>query len=159
MIVEAKPLTPEAFVQYGQVLMGTGSAPQRNEFAAQLENHRDGAKPNMTFIRAVPVPRPFRIQTLEQHPYSSQAFIPLNGTRYIVAVCPSDDEGRPLIEKLSVFIADGTQALNYNARVWHSPNMVFDGQGEFIMLRWDDKSPEDTKIHPLDSPVEIEIVD
>ena len=157
MIIKAEPLTSEAFAPYGQVLMGTGEGPERHNFAADMENLRTNAKPNMTFMRVALSNLPVRIETLEQHPYSNQAFIPLNGTGQLVAVCPSTGDGKPIIEKLAAFVSTGSQAINYNAKVWHAPRMAISEPGEFIMFRWDDGGPEDTIHLQIDDPATIEM--
>ena len=157
MIIHEEPFTPEVFAPYGQVLMGTGEGPERHNFAAVMENLRIDAKPNMTFMRVALSNLPVRIETLEQHPCSNQAFIPLNGTGQLVAVCPSTPDGKPIVEKLAAFVSTGYQAINYNAKVWHAPRMAISEPGEFIMFRWDDGGPEDTIHLKIDDPVTIEM--
>jgi ureidoglycolate lyase len=157
MIIKAEPLTSELFAPYGQVLMGVGEGSERHNFAADMENFRTGAKPNMTFMRVALSNLPARIETLEQHPHSNQVFIPLNGTNQLVAVCPSTSDGKPIVEKLSAFVSTGSQSINYNARVWHAPRMAISEPGEFIMFRWDDGGPEDTVHYSLDDPVTVEL--
>ncbi|MEJ2166589.1 MAG: ureidoglycolate lyase [Desulfobacterales bacterium] len=156
MIVHAKPLTPEAFAPFGQVLMGPGEGPERYAFAACMQNERAAARPNMTFMRVNRAARPIRIKSLERHVYSNQTFIPLNGTCQLVAVCPSDENGRPTLERLLAFIATGAQAVNYNANTWHAPRTAIRGPGEFIMFRWDDGTELDTESWPLKEAVEID---
>ena len=156
MIVTAHPLTPEVFAPYGQVLMGTGEGPERRNFAADMENLRIDAKPNMTFMRVALSNLPVCIEILEQHPCSNQAFIPLNGTGQLVVVCPSTPDGKPMVEKLTAFVSTGSQAINYNAKVWHAPRMAISEPGEFIMFRWDDGGPEDTIHYEIDKEVIIE---
>ena len=156
MIINTEPLTPESFAPYGQVLMGSGDGPQRHNFAANMENLRTGAKPNMTYMRVGLSTLPARIETLEQHPHSNQSFIPLNQTNQLVVVCPSDSGGNPLVENLSAFISTGSQAINYNAKVWHAPRMAISQPGEFIMFRWDDGGPEDTVFYSMEASVIIE---
>ena len=121
MIVKARPLTAEAFMPYGQVLMAKGDGPQRREFAAEMQNLRPDAKPNLTFMRVPVAQPPLLITVLERHRFSNQAFVPLCGTRHLVAVCPSASDGEPELADLRVFVADGSQAVNYNADVWHAP--------------------------------------
>ena len=157
MIIKAEPLTPEVFARYGQVLMGTGEGPERHNFAADMENLRTDAKPNITFMRVALSKLPVCIETLEQHPSSNQAFIPLNGTGQLVAVCPSTPDGKPIVEKLTAFVSTGSQAINYNAKVWHAPRMAISEPGEFIMFRWDDGGPEDTVHYEIDHQIIIDV--
>ena len=157
MIVKARPLVAEAFVPFGQVLMGHGTAPERHPYAARVENLRTDAKANITFMRVAPAAVPVRIVELERHPHSHQMFVPLNGTRHLVAVCPATDDGGPDLSRLAVFTAEGSQAVNYNAGVWHAPRTVLGGPGEFVMMRWDDGSAADTDLRPLDVEIEVDL--
>lgn len=153
--IRARPLTPGAFAPFGQVLMALYDEPHRAEFAARLENYRVHATLNMAFLRSSPPSGPTVVRVLERHPYSAQSFVPVQGTRYLVTVCPAGEDGEPDVPQLAAFVAEGHQAVNYAAGVWHAPHAVLDGPGTFIMLRWDVGTAADTELHPLASPVPI----
>lgn len=156
----ARPLTQEAFKAFGQVLMATGpGGPERHEFAASIDNGRALAKPNMTFIKGAVKPGPVMVRAMEKHEFSNQTFVPLNGTCYLVAVCPSDAGGGPDTTALQAFVATGGQAVNFGIDVWHAPNTVLTEPGEFVMLRHDDGSAIDTETVELETPVEVDIGD
>ena len=148
-------LTADAFRPFGAVLMAFGPAPERYAYAGNIENRRDQAKANLTFIHAPA--KPALIGAVERHAFSSQTFVPMNGVRYLVGVCPPTADGGPDVERLIAFIADGGQAVNYDAGVWHSPLCVLDRAGEFVMLRFDDGGPLDTELVKLETPVEVRI--
>ena len=152
-----QPLTREAFAAFGQVLMAVGDEAQRQEFAATLRNYRPQATLNMAFLLSKPSHPPWQIHALERHPYSSQSFVPVQGTRYLVAVCPSSAEGEPELDRMVIFVADGDQAVTYHPNVWHAPHAVLDGPGKFIMLRWDVGNAEDTELRPVDPPLDLDI--
>lgn len=154
-MIEAVPLTAEAFAPFGQVLQGSGAATERQGFAATMENGRTNARPNMTYMKLLPERGSVRITALERHPFSNQTFIPLNGTRHLVAVCPSTPEGAPVIAAMQVFIAEGSQAVNYNPNVWHAPRMALSAPGKFIMFRWDDGSDSDTEVMQLETALKV----
>ena len=157
MIIPAHKLTPEAFAGFGQVLMGPGTGPERHEFAATIENRRESARPNLSFMRVAPATQPIQVAMLERHAFSNQTFVPMNGTYHLVAVCPQDTDGRPVVEKMTAFVATPSQAVNYDAGTWHAPRTVIKGAGEFVMFRWDDGGDLDTELFKIDSPVEINI--
>lgn len=158
MTLVARPLTPEAFKPYGQVLMGFGEGPERHEFAAVIDNRREDAKPNMTFIRgAVADPSAVVVAAMERHVHSNQMFVPLNGTHYLVAVCPSTPAGDPDLDRLEAFVAGPSQAVNFDADVWHAPNTTLSVPGEFIMLRYDLGDAEDTEKRGLAEPVAVDL--
>ncbi len=155
MTVRAQPLTAQAFAPFGQVLAGTGAATERRPFAARMHNGRAGARPNMTYMKVAPQPAVASITELERHPHSNQAFVPLKGTRALIAVCPSGTEGQPLLAQLQVFVADGGQGVNYDANVWHAPRTALCEPGEFVMFRWDDGSVADTEVLKLEQPLAV----
>lgn len=157
MTIKARPLTADAFAPYGQVLMGFGQGPERHEFAAKVENRRADAKTNLTFIRGAVTEAPVTVKAMERHIHSNQVFVPLNGTRYLVAVCPEAADGGPDLSALEVFVAAPTQAVNYDTGIWHAPNTVLAEPGEFVMLRHDDGGSEDTELRTLDTPIEIDV--
>jgi len=158
MTLKAKPLTAEAFKPYGQVLAGPGAGPERHEFAAAVDNRRGtNAKANLTFMRSKLAQAPATVRAMERHVFSNQMFVPMNGTAYLVAACPSTAKGDPDIARLEVFVATGGQAINLDTGVWHAPNTPLGAPGEFIMLRFDDGSPADTELRPLDSPIEVDV--
>jgi ureidoglycolate lyase len=148
-------LTPEAFSLFGQVLTAHGDGPERHAFAANMDNRRSGAAPNMTYMRVETVDLPVVIDTLERHSFSNQTFIPIDGTRQLVVVCPFLPDNMPDISKMAAFVATGSQAVNYNTGVWHAPRTAIFGPGEFVMFRWDDGSDEDTQLLKIDTPIQV----
>ena len=156
MHIKAIPLTPDLFSSFGQVIMGSGKTPERFPFAATIENHRPEAKLNVTYMRINPVKGPVVLEAMERHPYSHQIFIPQNGTRQLIVVCPSNGGGEPNLSELKAFTAAGSQTVNYYAGVWHAPRTAIGGTGELMMLRWDDGTAGDEELRPLGTSVEIE---
>ena len=155
--LNAIPLTPEAFSDYGAVLMTSGKVPSRSEFAGNIDNLRDHAKANLTFIHAAP--KPAVIKAVERHEFSNQVFVPMRDARFLVGVCKETPNGNPDMNSLIVFLALSGQAVNYNAGVWHSPLCVIDEPAQFVMLRFDDGGDEDTELVSLDQAVDIIIPD
>ena len=154
-VIKAMELTPEAFLEFGAVLMSRGTAPQRDGFAGRVENRREQAKPNLTFIHALP--KPAVVGAMERHLYSSQTFVPMHGAKSLIAVCPPTPDGEPELTDIRVFVAQGGQAVHYNAGTWHAPLCTLDQPGEYVMLRWDDGSIDDTELRRLDQPLEIDV--
>ena len=157
MKINATPLTSELFLPYGQVLMGNGKAPERVAFAAKIENHRPEARLNVTYLHIDPLQGPVSLEAMERHRYSNQIFVPLNGTRHLVVVCPSTKDGEPNLSELKAFTAEGSQAVNYYADVWHAPRTAIGGSGQFIMLRWDDGSVNDEEVRLLGADIKINL--
>ena len=157
VVIRPAPLTPDAFAPFGQVLQGTGAATERTAFASRKHNARPHAQPNMTYMKVAPATGPVRIDVLERHVHSNQTFIPLDGTRHLVAVCPSTAAGLPVVADLRVFVAEGNQAVNYDANVWHAPRTALSAPGEFVMFRWDDGTDLDTENLVLERAVTVDL--
>lgn len=153
--LKAEQLTPEALTPWGQVLTSNGDPAQRDAYAASTANLRDHAKLNITFMRVAE--RTPVIAAMERHPHSMQLFVPMNGARYLVAVCPSRADGGPDTDNIRAFVADGGQAVNYDAGSWHGPLCVLDQPGDFVMIRHDDEGPEDTELVMLDEKISVEL--
>jgi len=159
MAIIARPLTAAAFAPYGQVLEAEGHDPARHDFAARLASARLFARPNLAFMRMRLGTRPVLARALERHPGSSQAFVPMGGTRYLVLVVAKLPTGDPDLATITAFVASGEQAINYDMDVWHHPMVPLAGPGAFAMLRWDERDKMDTLWHHLAQPLEIQIPD
>jgi ureidoglycolate hydrolase len=82
-------------------------------------------------------------------------FAPITGGRSLVVVFPSDAAGQPVLDAGRAFIAAGSQAINYNADIWHHGFRALDS-GAFLMLRWDDGTRGDEEFLTLPEPIRIE---
>jgi len=71
--------------------------------------------------------RLLRIEVLERHPYTSQAFTPMGGTSetaYIVVVADSLDDESPDMSSIKAYAMRGNEGICYAAGVWHAPMAV-----------------------------------
>ena len=62
---------------------------------------------------------PLNINMLENHPFSSQAFIPLQKTTFIVVVAPISKI--PDFNSIEAFIIPSEEGVNFLPKVWHFP--------------------------------------
>jgi ureidoglycolate lyase len=155
--ITALPLSVEAFAPFGDVvsagLKAGSSANQgtavRFDWSAELVSLRPSAKPNLAVFRASPQALPFTVRLLEKHPASSQAFLPLVCTRFLVCVAPRRSDGEPELDRLEAFVCGPGQGINYHANVWHHPIIALDTPAELAMLAWEDGSSEDCVEHHL----------
>jgi ureidoglycolate lyase len=160
--LRAEPLTAEAFAPFGQVLearergrtSNQGTA-LRVDRVAELANTRAWCKPNLAMVRALPQPLPLAMRLLERHPASSQAFIPLRCTRYLVIVAPTAPGGEPDWSALRAFIAAEGQGINYAMGTWHHPFTALDEAAELAMLAWEDGSVGDCEERALPEPITV----
>src|SRR3954454_9326539 len=125
-VIEAPPLTRDAFLPFGDVVLAEraditpvmvnfGTAARRNH-AGTLENKRSHAHPNLATFRCEPWSRfPVLAESMEKHPCSSQLFVPMKVSRYLVIVAPGDE--KPDVEGLRAFMAFPGQGVIYGANV------------------------------------------
>ena len=62
---------------------------------------------------------PLEINMLENHPYGSQAFIPLQKTNFIVVAAPIAKV--PELNKMEAFYVSYEEGINFKPKVWHFP--------------------------------------
>lgn len=160
--LRAEPLTADAFAPFGQVLearekgfaSNQGTALRVDRVAALLST-RPGCAPNLAMIRALPQPLPLAMRLVERHPCSSQAFIPLRCSRYLVIVAPTARGGEPDWSGLRAFIAGSGQGINYAAGTWHHPFTALDTAAELAMLAWEDGTSGDCEERGLPEPITV----
>lgn len=159
----AVPLTAEAFAPFGRVisagLTAGVSANQgtavRFDHCAELTSTRPAAKPNLVVFRSTPRSLPFDVRLLERHRCSTQVFVPMIVSRYLVCVAPDLADGTPDLSRLRAFVCAPGQGVAYAPGVWHHPMLALDAPGEFAMLVWEDGTPVDCELHHFTEPVRV----
>ena len=131
LVLTAQPLTPEAFAPYGDVIAARGDASTINQGMggrcsdlAQVDVSADGGRAAISVIRCTPETLPITLRLMERHPLGSQAFVPLNGQRYVIVVAPAG--APPKREDLRAFLCCGDQGVNYHRGTWHHPMLALD---------------------------------
>jgi ureidoglycolate lyase len=142
MSMRAEPLTREAFAPYGDVIdargvegvaINDGSARRFDDFAT-IDVAREGGRPRLALFRVQPVVPPLSLRLVERHPLGTQAFVPLQGQRFVVVVAPPELEATEIDPScFRAFVTDGTQGTNYRRGTWHHPLLALDG-GDFLVL-------------------------
>lgn len=147
-IVPVVPLTAEGFAPYGQVIQAYTSRPESikvtpaNAETAQkfhklsLPNSAypadAGASLGISVYRCQPLQDISKgvaiLRTVERHPYTSQAFIPMGqgsgeglvdpGNSYLVVVAHNGSNDKPDMGTLKAFAATASQGISYNAGIW-----------------------------------------
>lgn len=159
MEIVAEPLTEAAFHEFGQVIECL-TEPGRKFFNDALANSRPGAKVDLSLARLNPVSgSKLLARELERHEYSSQTFLPIRVSRYLVIVAPGDADGGPDAAGARAFVANGRQGLTYHLNTWHHGLTVLDAPGEFAVLMWCDGGAGDEEFRTLDSPFSVIIPD
>ena len=139
MRLVAAPLTAAAFAPFGDVIETEGQAhypinagtAQRYNDLAKVEVSAAGGRPLISILSAEPVVLPLRLRLMERHPLSSQAFIPLSSTPFLVVVAPP---GALDIECIRAFRSNSRQGVNYRTGTWHHPLLALERTSEFLIV-------------------------
>lgn len=159
--VVAEPLTSAAFAPFGSVVsagVSAGSSANqgtavRFDRCAAVTSTRPAATANLAVFRSTAKALPFSVKLLEQHPCSTQAFLPMICTRFLVVVAPTAADGGPDLAGLRSFLCGPGQGISYAVGVWHHPIIAIDGDADFVMLAWEDGTADDCVEHPLATPI------
>ena len=74
---------------------------------------------------------PLYIDMLEMHPLSSQVFLPMNKTDFIVLVASINT--KPDLNKIECFKISNGDGINFKSRVWHFP-LISTQDAKFITI-------------------------
>ncbi|UUX49209.1 ureidoglycolate lyase [Nisaea acidiphila] len=136
--IAAKPLTVGAFAPYGEVLEASG-APDYMINAGLCGRYHDRARPEtdpegevaLSIGRSDAISLPLTLKMMERHPDGSQAFVPMNGTRFLVIVA-ADENGVP--GRPEAFLTNGTQGIQYKRNCWHGVLAPLEGPADFLIV-------------------------
>ena len=128
-------LTADAFAPYGEVCT-PASIQGRRDHVATLDNQRPDAKANLFLARSGVVALPLSVTRMENHPRSSQSFLPFTDTPIVLVVARPGADGQPDLATAKAFLARG-QGFSYagrrlahrGRRSWH------DGAGRGLHVR------------------------
>lgn len=161
-VLEAKPLTREAFAPFGDVIDTAGARHypindgtiERFDDLASIDVGDDGR----VVVGIVECTRPTRlpaaVKRVERHPAGSQAFIPVGAVVMCVVVAPPGDTVKP--EELRAFVSNRRQGVNYRRGTWHMPLAALATGQRFIVI---DRGGPGSNCEELefDSDVEISV--
>jgi ureidoglycolate lyase len=157
MVIVPEPLRAEAFAPFGDVL----EAPLdlgRNFFGDGLANRRAGAAPSLAVAHVPPLTvLPLVATRMERHEFSSQSFLALDVSRWLVIVAPKDADGRPDTARARAFLAGPGQGVTYRADTWHHPLTVLDREARLAVLIWLEHSQTDEEFVTLDQPFTVDV--
>lgn len=147
--LDPMPLTRPAFEPYGQVIdlddlessapaattVNLGTSRKFADLALLELSGGDGA---ISVFRSQPRALPMELELLERHPLGSQAFLPVEATRFAIVVAGSSME--PSRRDLRLFIAQGRKGVNFRKGVWHHPLLALDRACDFLVVDRQDQS-------------------
>ena len=157
MRIIAQPLTAEAFAPFGDVL-APPTKPGRIYFEKGLKNGRAGAWPSLAVTHARPLAAlPLRATMLERHEFSSQSFMPLEVSRWLVVVAPYAADGGPDPSRASAFVAGPGQGVTYHMGTWHHGFTALDRPACVAVLMWRDGTSADEEFRRLAAPFAVQV--
>ena len=140
MKISIAPLTAGGFAAYGDVIETEGrdhypinaGMAERYSGLAKVDVAAAGGRPLISLCRARPITLPLSLRLMERHPLSSQAFIPLSRSPFLIVVAPAGETLRS--EDIRAFRSNGRQGINYRAGTWHHPLLALDETTEFLIV-------------------------
>lgn len=154
--VKARIIDPVAFAPFGEVITSPDTLPNIDASRA-LDNRRDGASTTLYTTIVAPVTLPLTLTRMERHRYSSQTFLPLDASRYLVCVAPHGSNGQPDPDALLAFLVPAGTGITYRADVWHHPMTALDREARFAVLMWRDGGADDEEFIDLPQPLRVDM--
>src|SRR5262245_42842277 len=137
--LDVQKMTPETFSSYGEIIGARG----------QVEVDLDGGK--ASFVAQTVETRPLQFSFLGRHQRTEQIFVPVGGTRSIIAVAPPCENGSaaPNVERMAAFLVDGSSAFKLHRGAWHTSAFPLDGCATFMVLDRENTLEEDYDLRDL----------
>ena len=125
--ITPKKITKENFAKFGELITTDDIKPisindgyaKRFDNLINVDTSKKRGKAIVSIFNAKKRKFPMKIDMMEKHPLGSQAFIPMEDTKFLVFVAPRGD--KPDINKIESFVVPKQTGVNYNAGIWHFP--------------------------------------
>ncbi len=151
------PLTAASFAPYGDVVCASPVPGERALYTDRLTPDGEGTRVSLHVNHVLPSELPFLATRLERHPATSQTFLPLDASRYLVVVADRAPDGSPDPASLKGFWSSGGQGVTYRRDTWHHGMVALDRPARFAVLMWRHGEGNDDVFADLSCPVEIRI--
>ena len=135
MTIPIEPVTAANFSPYGQ-LVAPSEAYGRKSFSAGLSHDDRPVALSTTHVRAVQLP--ITIEQIERHPFSSQTFVPMEVSRWVVVVSVS-----PELSDIRGFMVGPGVGVTIGRGIWHYQLTALDSDATFVVLMWKDQSTDE----------------
>ncbi len=135
--ISTRPLTAEAFGNFGDVLDCSGGADQiiNQGFCGRFHDRAglefDGGRAGISLFHAQARELPYTLDLMERHPLGSQAFIPMHQNPFLVIVA-QDADGQP--NTPVAFVTMAGQAINIHKNIWHGVLTPLSDPGLFAVV-------------------------
>jgi ureidoglycolate lyase len=135
--VTPEPLTADAFAPFGEVIEASDRAevmPINYGWTTRYNDLADievgDGRAIISLFRSKPL-SPLVLKIFERHPLGSQAFMPVEGRPYLVAVAPRGDFDPA---RVRVFRAGPHQGVNYAKGTWHHFLLALEAESDFLVI-------------------------
>ena len=126
-IIRPIKVTKKKFSKFGDLIDTTKKNPisinngyaKRFHDLIKVDTSKKIGNPIVSIFKAKKRSFPMKINMMEKHPLGSQAFIPMEDTKFLVFVAPKGN--KPNIDKIKSFIVPKQTGINYKAGIWHFP--------------------------------------
>jgi ureidoglycolate lyase len=137
------PIDKDAFAPFGELIDFEPSGTRTDKIGG-IANQRADARFHLSTARIAPTSLPLSLSELERHPFSSQSFLPLDASRYLICVAGNDPGGWPDLQSLRAFAVPKGVGITYRAGTWHHPMIALDTPASFAIVMWcgDDANEE-----------------
>ena len=142
LTLHAERISNEAFAPFG-TLLDPAIDRSRVDFAGPTTNDRAAARANLAIVRPPVVASGVVIDIVERHPFSTQAFMPLDVVAYVIVVAPDDAVGQADLDRARAFTVPGTMGIVYGVGTWHVGMSVLGLPGGMAMLVHEDGTDGD----------------
>ena len=127
IIIKPKKITRKNFKKFGDLISTKKIRPINinNGYAKRFDNLckiNTSSKKGNTIVSIFSAKKrkfPMSIKMMEKHPLGSQAFIPMNETKFFVFVAPKGK--KPNINSIKSFLVPKQTGINYKPGIWHFP--------------------------------------
>ena len=127
IIIKPKKITRKNFKKFGDLICTKKIRPINinNGYAKRFDNLckiNTSLRKGNTIVSIFSAKKrkfPMSIKMMEKHPLGSQAFIPMNETKFFVFVAPKGK--KPNINRIKSFIVPKQTGINYKPGIWHFP--------------------------------------
>ena len=141
-----KDINDENFSKYGQIistknLIGENINKNTSKSFNNLVNIEilgENSECRVNYFKTKKRTFPLKIDMLENHPFSSQAFIPLQKTVFLVIVAPISDV--PDLNKIEAFKVSLQDGINFKPKVWHFPLIATEDSNFLTIDKKDSKN-------------------
>jgi ureidoglycolate lyase len=156
MRLKIAPIDAASFMPFGQLIPPQAPGHGRQELIEELQNSRSSARVRLSMMTVEPKSLPLAAMQMERHVHSSQAFVPVDCSSYLVLVAPHGPDDMPDLRKFRAFRVPGDTGINYRANTWHHPLSALERTGRFAILTFVDGTVADEQFVDLPQEVIIE---